>query len=150
MSEKYKKYILNFAFIFFQFGGIFYLLFTGPVFAPEPLLLIVEVLGILLAFWAVISMKLNNINILPDLKKEAKLVKSGPYSLIRHPMYLATVVVFTALLISEFSYFRLVAYLVLWIDLLFKLNYEEKLLQSAFNEYTDYQKNTHRILPFIY
>ncbi len=150
MSEKYKKYILNFAFVFFQFGGILYLLFTGPVFAPELPLLTIEILGILLAFWAVLSMKLNNINVLPDLKKEARLVTSGSYSLIRHPMYLATVIVFTALLISKFSYFRLIAYLLLWIDLLFKLNYEEKLLKSAFNEYSDYQKNTFRIIPFIY
>ena len=150
MNEKIKKAILNFTFVFFQFGGILYLLFTGPIFAPELVLLILEMIGIILAFWAALVMKLDNINIVPELKNEVRLVKSGPYSLIRHPMYLATVIVFTALLISAFSYFRLIAYLVIWIDLLLKLHYEEKLLKQAFEEYSDYQKKTFRIIPFVY
>lgn len=150
MNQKVKKYLLNFSFVFFQFGGILFMLFTGPIFTSEPILLGLEALGILLAFWAVLSMKLDNINIVPELKHEARLVKSGPYAFIRHPMYLATVIVFTALLISKYSTFRLMAYLVIWIDLLLKLNYEEKVLTKAFNEYSEYQKKTYRIIPFIY
>jgi len=150
MNKKVKRHILNFVFVFFQFAGILYLLFTGPVFAHQLPLLIIELVAIVYVIWAIVSMKLNNINVLPDLKKEAKLVKSGPYRLIRHPMYLATIIVFTTLLISKFSYFRLAAYLVIWIDLILKLNYEENLLKQAFEEYKDYQKNTYRLIPFIY
>ena len=149
-QTKLKKNLLNFIFVFFQFGGIFYILFTGPIFPPQLPLLIIELLGIAYVIWAVISMKLGNINVLPELKKKAKLVKSGPYRLIRHPMYLATIIVFTVLLISKFSYFRLIAYIVICIDLVLKLNYEEKLLKQAFEGYEAYQKNTFRLIPYVY
>ncbi len=150
MNQKVKKYLLNFSFVFFQFGGILFMLFTGPVFTSEPILLAVEIMGIVLAIWAVLVMKLGNINIVPELKHKARLVKSGPYAFIRHPMYLATIIVFTALLISKYSIFRLIAYLIIWTDLVLKLNYEEKVLNKAFSEYSEYQKKTYRIIPFIY
>lgn len=108
------------------------MLFTGPIFAPEPVLLAVEVIGIVIAFWAALAMKFDNINIVPELKHKARLVKSGPYAFIRHPMYLATVIVFTALLISKYSEPRLFAYLIIWADLLLKLKLRGKSAYKSF------------------
>lgn len=43
-----------------------------------------------------------------------------------------------------------VAFVVLLVDLLLKLRYEETLLIQRFPEYKEYIKNSYRLFPFIY
>ena len=150
MSLQVKNNILKFIFVFVQFGGIVLFLVSGPLWAWPFYLLAIEFSGITLGCWAVLSMKPDNLNIFPDLKTNARLVKKGPYKLIRHPMYLTIVLTLSPLLITEFSLLRLFIFVVLLIDLILKLNYEEKLLKTAFTDYQEYQKKTYRLIPFIY
>jgi protein-S-isoprenylcysteine O-methyltransferase Ste14 len=51
---------------------------------------------------------------------------------------------------NDISITRLVIYVVLLIDLLFKIQYEEQLLTKHFSEYANYQKQTAKLIPFIY
>jgi protein-S-isoprenylcysteine O-methyltransferase Ste14 len=107
-------------------------------------------LGIALGAWAVLVQGIGNFNITPDPVRGARLVTSGPYSLIRHPMYTGLLLVTLPLLINAFTLPRLLLWLVLLADLLLKLNYEEGLLAAALPGYAEYQKQSYRILPFIY
>jgi len=141
---------LKFVFVFFQFGGMAFLMLTGPLFANNMGLLALELLGVFIGTWAIISMKLDNLRILPDLKEGAIFVKSGPYRLIRHPMYLSILTAFLPLVVNHYSIVRLLVFLIICIDLLLKLNYEEKILLSHFTGYQEYRKKTYRLLPFIY
>ncbi|NOR88361.1 MAG: isoprenylcysteine carboxylmethyltransferase family protein, partial [Bacteroidales bacterium] len=77
-------------------------------------------------------------------------VSKGPYRLIRHPMYSSIFLFVIPEIIAEFSLFRLLFLMVLILALLFKMNYEENRLVHQFDEYPDYQKKTHRIIPYIY
>jgi len=87
---------------------------------------------------------------LPDLKDNSRLVKSGPYKLIRHPMYASVLLVTLLLLINHFTFLRAGFWVVLFIDLHLKLSYEENLLLEIYPEYSDYKRTTKRIVPFIY
>jgi len=137
-------------FVFIQFLGLAIIFLTDSAFSKNYFLLIVEISGILLGFWAIITMKLDNLRIYPDLKENAKLVVSGPYKIVRHPMYLAIILTITPLTIEYFSWLRFVVSLIILIDLLFKLNYEEQLLLNNFMNYKTYSKKTYRLFPFIY
>jgi len=95
-------------------------------------------------------MRLRNIDIRPIVKQNGALITSGPYYLVRHPMYSATLMVMIALVGEYYSNLRLAYLLALLIVLLFKIEYEEKGLVNHFPAYIDYIKKSKRLIPFIY
>jgi len=141
-----KSYI----FVIVQFGLIGALLITGPVFPQNSIFLLVELSGIALGIWAVFSMQIGNFNITPIPKKKGKLTTTGPYKIIRHPMYAAILLTLLPLIISDSSAMRFIFYGVLTVDLVAKSYYEENLLSKSLIGYTAYRKNTYRIIPYLY
>ncbi len=126
------------------------ILMSGGPFARSLPLLVVEIAGIALGVWAVAVMRWHNLSISPLVKRDARLVTTGPYAMIRHPMYAAVLLTLWPLIIDRYSPFRLTAGLVLTVDLLVKMGYEERLLKRHFPEYASYMKTTKRLLPFIF
>jgi protein-S-isoprenylcysteine O-methyltransferase Ste14 len=140
----------SYAFVFIQFACLGSFVITGPIFPENIILLIVELLGIALGVWAVITMGLGRFNITPDPLESSRLVTQGPYSLIRHPMYLALLLVTAPLVTTGLSLVRAVLWVILLVDLLLKLNYEEGLLSAQINGYSEYSQKSYRLIPFIY
>ncbi|MEZ4735457.1 MAG: methyltransferase [Caldilineaceae bacterium] len=136
--------------VLLQFVALFWILWSGPLWAEAPLLLIIEGFGLILGLWAVVAMRLDNLHILPDVRPNAELVRRGPYRLIRHPMYSALLLTTLALVVDTFTWLRLVVWLMLLADLLIKLHYEERLLAAHYPGYTNYQNQTKRLLPLLY
>jgi protein-S-isoprenylcysteine O-methyltransferase Ste14 len=137
-------------FVAIQFAALIFIAATGPILAKRIPCLILEILGLIFGFWAVLSMRLRQVRVSPEVAPHASLVTIGPYRFIRHPMYLAVLVVALALLLDLFSWPRGIAWLVLLGDLVAKLNYEEQLLTGHFPEYAEYRKKTKRLFPLVY
>lgn len=123
---------------------------TGPLFPSSPALLVIELLGIGLGVWAILTMRIGNFNITPDPLNNSRLVTSGPYHLIRHPMYQAILLTTLPLIVYSFSPIRLTIWLILFIDLLLKMNYEERLLAIKLVGYDSYIERSYRLIPYIY
>jgi protein-S-isoprenylcysteine O-methyltransferase Ste14 len=140
----------SFTFVVIQFLCLALIAVTGSLFPANIFLLIVELLGFAIGVWAVLVMGLGKFNITPDPLSSSRLVTRGPYRLIRHPMYLALLLVTSPLVAADFSWFRLVIWLILLVDLLLKLNYEEGLLTTQLTGYAEYKQNSYRLIPFIY
>jgi protein-S-isoprenylcysteine O-methyltransferase Ste14 len=113
-------------------------------------LLVHQIAGTAIGIWAIIVMGIGNINISPLMKEGAVLVTRGPYRVIRHPMYLAVLLVIWPLIIDDFSVMRITAGFILTLDLIIKILFEENLLKKQFAEYEAYMKTTKRLIPVIF
>ena len=122
---------------------------TGKtILLPDNLLLLSP--AVLLAGWAILSMRKSRFRISPVPADDASLVISGPYKLIRHPMYSSILLFVTGLLIIRFSISQLIAVIVLALVLLVKMKWEELMLSEKFPEYKSYMQHTKNIIPFIF
>lgn len=85
------------------------------------------------------------------LKPPEKLVKSGIYKYIRHPIYLALIIYnpMIPMLFSSMYGFLLMQSIIPLI--LYRIKVEEDMLIEEFgDEYLKYMKNTKKLIPFIY
>jgi len=80
----------------------------------------------ILGVWAILVMKLAHLSILPNVTSKTKLTHSGPYKVIRHPMYTALIILSVAIYISNPVWDVLIVGVILMVNLILKLNYEEK------------------------
>jgi protein-S-isoprenylcysteine O-methyltransferase Ste14 len=85
-----------------------------------------------------------------EVKKKHKLVDTGIYSLIRHPMYLASLLFMIALPLAGSAYFAF-----LWLPpfitiLAFRIRYEESILSKGLKGYKAYMKRTKMLIPYLF
>ena len=145
-TDRVPSYVL----VGVQFACMGAILVSGPWFARNEWFFTLELSGGLLGLWAILSMKLQNMNVFPDVRAGSRLVTGGPYQWIRHPMYTALLMIMLALVCESFSYWRGFWWLLLTADLVVKLSYEERLLGEAFDDYEAYRLRTWRLVPWIF
>jgi len=146
MANPVKSYLL----VTIQFVAIFIILLTGPLIARQPLLFGLQLIGGLIGVWAVLVMHAGTLHVLPDVRATGQLVHRGPYRYIRHPMYLAVLLTMLALVLAAFSVLRFGSWLLLAVDILAKITYEEQLLRSHYPTYATYQQRSWRLIPWLY
>jgi protein-S-isoprenylcysteine O-methyltransferase Ste14 len=98
------------------------------------------------AVWATLTLA-RSISIMPQARK---LITSGPYILVRHPLYLGEFVVLFGLALQHVMPWAL---LLLGVQCFFqfeRLKNEERVLARAFPDYEDYIARTARLLPGVY
>ena len=150
MVPRVKNPWKSILFVVIQFTTLGAIGLTGPVFADNELLLIIELIGLGLGVWAVLVMRPGQFNIIPDPLTTSKLVRRGPYRLIRHPMYLSLLLTTLPLLLDQFTIILLLLWILLLITLTLKISYEEKLLTLDLKDYDDYVRTSHRLIPYLY
>ena len=145
-----RNRLKSYALVLVQFACLGALLLTGPLLAQGALLLVLELGAVALGLWALITVQLDNVQIVPDPHPDAKLVRHGPYRWIRHPMYAALLLGTLALVAAQPTPLRWGIWLILLADLLIKLDYEERLLTDHFAAYRSYMAESKRLIPYIY
>jgi protein-S-isoprenylcysteine O-methyltransferase Ste14 len=144
-KDKFKAYTL----VSIQVISIVLILVTGWPLSGYMPLLIIQIAGVMLGIWAFIAMGWYNLHIAPLVNPDARLVTNGPYAFIRHPMYSAVLLTIWPLIMDQYSFLRLVAGLILTVDLIIKMLYEESLLKKHFAGYGIYMTETKRLIPFV-
>ena len=80
-----------------------------------------------------------------------KVVDTGLYGIVRHPMYMATILLFLMIPIVLGSWFALIVFAFYPAIIVVRLKDEEELLTRELPGYAEYkQKVKYRILPFIW
>lgn len=106
--------------------------------------------GGLLGTWSVTSNRPGNFNIRPLPRAGGRLVQSGPYRWIRHPMYSSVMACGMACAWANPLAWAWLALVALFAVLAIKASFEEQWMQTAHPGYADYREHTRRFLPGIY
>jgi protein-S-isoprenylcysteine O-methyltransferase Ste14 len=78
-------------------------------------------------------------------------ISTGPYSLVRHPMYVAALVMSVGVPLALASWWGLLAVAGVIAALIWRIFDEEKLLRSDLPGYTDYTQHVrYRLMPFVW
>ncbi len=148
---KNRSKTIPYVLVTLQFSSLIYLIFSGPKIAQGWAGLVLETAGVLLGLIAIYVAGIHNVNVAPLPKSGGKLITTGPYALIRHPMYLAQVVALVPLVFDYPKPLRTGVLILLCIVLIIKIEVEEKgLIEQFGNDYIEYKKKTARVLPFVY
>ena len=81
---------------------------------------------------------------MPRPKENSRLITSGIYSTIKHPIYYSLIIISFSLFIKSFLIYNLILSILLTFIISYKIKIEEKYLTKKFNQYTKY-KNKVRI-----
>jgi len=150
MTLTLRQKTINLILTVIQYLGFGIFLYLSPWMADGLPLQLIEFLGFALAIWALATMNKSKFNIAPQPRKNATLVTSGPYAIIRHPMYTSLLLSFTPLVISHWDNNRFTLLIFLYVNLILKLLFEESLLISHFDSYDEYMKRSWRVIPKIF
>lgn len=124
-----------------------YLLISGNLFSIN-LFLAVQVLAIVLMPWARRSFQPGQFNIHAE-PKEGRMISSGPYRFIRHPMYASALTIIWSGVLGHFSYLNLVIGVIVTVVISIRIMIEEQYLRAHFPDYLDFARKTKMIIPFI-
>jgi len=88
----------------------------------------------------------------PRLTQSQRLVQSGPYHWIRHPIYTSFLLILGSTLLITANWFVGLAWIAsVAIDTTVRVRYEEALMSARFNEeYQDYASRTGRLFPRLW
>ena len=86
-----------------------------------------------------------------EIQENQKVIDSGLYGIVRHPMYTVTILLFLSMpliLGSVYSFLIFLAYPILIAQ---RIKHEERLLEKELEGYCEYQKKVkYRLVPFIW
>lgn len=142
----------SYFFVTVQFTAIAILAYNAFFGSITPGTLSFILVGWTIGIWAIISMnQVSKLSVLPSPTKKTKLVISGPYRSVRHPMYLAVLLFCLGLFGINPNYLSLVTYWILGVNLIAKILYEEYLLTKQLKGYSSYLKIVkYRLLPWLW
>ena len=110
--------------------------------------------GLFLASYLLYAEVLRENNFLSrtiEVQENQKVIDTGLYGIVRHPMYMATTFLFLAMplvLASPLSFFIMLLYIPVIAK---RIRNEEKVLEEGLEGYTDYKKKVkYKIMPFIW
>lgn len=86
-----------------------------------------------------------------EVQENQKVIDTGLYGIIRHPMYTATIFLFLAIPLVLGSFLSFAIMLLYPVAIVTRIGNEEKVLEEGLQEYGEYKKKVkYRLLPFIW
>ena len=85
-----------------------------------------------------------------EVQNDHKLINTGLYSMIRHPLYLAILVLLLGANIMLKAWFSWIFMLLNSLALYVRIDKEEQYLRENLPGYREYMKNTWRLIPGVY
>jgi len=86
-----------------------------------------------------------------EVNENQKLISTGLYAIVRHPMYIGVLIMFLPTPIALGSYWGLIPFALFPVSLVLRILNEEKVLSDNLEGYKEYcQKTRYRLIPFIW
>ena len=86
--------------------------------------------------------------VVSDEQRPTSVVVTGAFEYVRHPLYLASILIYLGLTVSTASLFSLALFVGIFVFYNYIASYEEELLETKFGEdYRNYKKKTGKWMP---
>lgn len=86
-----------------------------------------------------------------EVAEDQKVISSGPYAMVRHPMYSGMLIMYLATPVALASYWGILPAALLPFLLVLRIGNEEKVLRENLDGYSEYcEKVKYRMIPFIW
>ena len=86
-----------------------------------------------------------------EVQENQKVIDTGLYGIVRHPMYAATIVLFLTMPLILGSIISFIIFLIYPIIIGKRIKNEEKVLEKDLKGYTEYKKKVkYKIIPFVW
>jgi len=135
--------------VLLQFGLIGLMVFFSHGVLSSLIGITVFLIGLVISLWALNHNKRGNFYIQPKLKDGCKLITSGIYSYIRHPMYASVILMMAGVFISTPTLLETLLLFALILVLVLKARREEKLWCGHDEAYLQYKERTKLFIPYI-
>ena len=86
-----------------------------------------------------------------EVQENQKIIDTGLYGIVRHPMYIATILMFLSVPLILGSLISFVIFLFYPVIIIMRIQNEEKILAEGLSGYQEYQKKVkYKLIPFIW
>lgn len=86
-----------------------------------------------------------------EVEENQKVIDTGLYGIVRHPMYAATILLFLSMPLVLGSIFSFAIFLIYPVIIAKRIKNEEKVLEKDLKGYTEYKKKVkYKIIPFMW
>lgn len=86
-----------------------------------------------------------------EVQENQRVVDTGVYGIVRHPMYMTTVLLYLAMPLVLGSWLSFLIMLFYPVIIVFRIRNEEKVLEEGLHGYTEYKsKVKYRLIPFVW
>ena len=86
-----------------------------------------------------------------EVQENQKVIDTGLYGIVRHPMYLSTLLLFLSIPLVLGSLFSFLIFMVYPLIIVKRIKNEEKVLEQGLKGYLEYKKKVkYRLIPFIW
>ena len=101
--------------------------------------------------WGIVLKQNTYLSRTIKVTENQKVIDSGLYGIVRHPMYTATIILFLSMPLVLGSIVSFFVFLVYPILIIIRIIYEEKFLEKELDGYIEYKKKVkYRLIPFIW
>ena len=86
-----------------------------------------------------------------EVQENQKVIDTGLYGIVRHPMYAATILLFLTIPLVLGSFISFIIFLIYPIIIGKRIKNEEKVLEKDLKGYTEYKKKVkYKVIPFVW
>ena len=86
-----------------------------------------------------------------EVQENHKVVDTGLYGIVRHPMYTSTILLFLSMPLMLGSFFSFVIFMIYPVVIVKRIRNEEEVLEKSLEGYSEYKKRIkYRLIPFIW
>lgn len=137
------------------FGAARYFGFAERRFLPDSAIylwigLCMTFTGVMFSIWARATLGRNWSGIV-TVKQNHELIRTGPYALVRHPIYTGILFALLGTIIFDGKIRSLILIIAVLSVLIHKMKMEEQFMAAQFgSQYTSYRQKTKALLPFLW
>ncbi len=130
-------------------AGVLFLFYRNYIFSFNPVTIFIQVFSMGLMIWARFTFGIRSFHAAANTTR-GELVTNGPYRWLRHPIYASLIYFFSASVIAYPFLETVIGFVMISVGLFVRMILEEKYLNERYKEYTEYSKNTKRVIPYLF